>query len=206
MGLRRASLCVAVASTLLSGCGYYTVVPLWEVTKVAASGAITSLQSAPGQASNTIYHAHPTLSAVCIEYNPDAQTADVVPALQRALKVHAIESRVYEGQGAIGSCPVWLRYTTLMAWDKVPSGERYQSFVQEASLTLQSAQGEVLSSSQYEVGPGFGTSKWATVYDKLSPVVTALVTGVEPQRAGFFGTLKKKKDKDKDKDKVKEKS
>lgn len=178
----RHMLAVAVVGGLTqSGCSIMSPIPLWELAKAAGGGAVVGMQGAAGEASNTVYHPHAPFSSVCIAYNPGAQTADVLPALQRALRTHAIESRVYE-EGSPASCPVWLRYSTQMEWDKAPLTERFQSYVSEASLTLQSAQGRVLSSSHYAVDPVFGTSKWATTFDKLAPVVSALVTGVATEK------------------------
>ncbi len=186
--LARQSLALmAAGSILLSGCSILSPIPLWEMTKAAGSGAALGMQSSAGQAVDTVYHLHAPFKTVCIEFNPGAQTADIVPALQRALKVLAIESRVYdESPGALASCPVWLRYSTLMEWDKAPMSDRYQSYVSEASLTLQSAQGKVLSSSRYLVDPVFGTSKWASTFDKLAPVVSALVTGFATENRSTY--------------------
>lgn len=174
----RHSLAMAVAgSVVLSGCSVISPIPLWELTKAAGSGAALGMQSAAGEAVDTVYYLHAPFKSVCIEFNPGAQVADVLPALQRALKLNAIDSRVYEATGPLAACPVWLRYTTLVEWEKAPMNDRYQSYVSDASLTLQSAQGRVLSSSRYRVDPVFASSKWASTFDKLAPVVTALITG-----------------------------
>lgn len=187
MSARHPLALVAAGSLMLSGCSIFSPLPLWELTKAAGSGAAIGIQSSAGEALDTVYHLHAPFKSVCIEFNPDVQTADVVPALQRALRGLSIESRVYEAAGGMGACPVWLRYSTLMEWDKAPLTDRYQSYVSEAALMLQSAQGKVLSSSRYQVDPGFGSSKWASTYDKLAPVVSALVTGFgsKKQTASF---------------------
>jgi hypothetical protein len=174
----RHSLAWGVAgSVMLSGCSIFSPVPLWEMTKAAGTGAALGMQSSAGEAVDTVYHPHAPFKSVCIEFNPDVQTPDVVPALQQALKANSIDSRVYEVASGFGSCPVWLRYRTLMEWDKAPMTDRYQSYLSVASLLLQSAQGTVLSSSHYLVAPGLGSSKWASSFHKLAPVVFALVTG-----------------------------
>jgi len=177
---------VAAGSLALSGCSIFSPIPLWELTKAAGTGAALGMQSSAGEPVDTVYHLHAPFKSVCIEFNPAAQSADVVPALQRALKANAIESRVYESAGVFGSCPVWLRYSTLMEWDRAPMTDRYQSYVSEASLMLQSAQGTVLSSSRYLVDPVFGTSKWASTFDKLAPVVSALVTGFSAEKRSAY--------------------
>jgi len=186
MAIRRSLALVAAGSMALSGCSILSPIPLWELTKAAGSGAALGVQSASGEAVDTVYHLHAPFKSVCIEYNPGAQTADVLPALQRALKVQSIDSRVYEAPGTLAPCPVWLRYTTQMEWDKAPMTDRFQSYVSEASLTLQNAQGQVLSSSRYAVDPVFGTSKWASTFDKLAPVVAALVTGFATEKRSSY--------------------
>jgi hypothetical protein len=172
----------AAASLALSGCSILSPMPMWELAKATGGLAAKAIQSDPGEASNTVHHPHASFSELCIEFNPQTQTADVVPALQTALRSHQIESRVYEGEAAGTQCRVWLRYSTLMEWDKPSLSDRYQSYVSSAALTLQSSQGRVLSSSYYTVDPAFGSSKWASTYDKLAPVVAALVTGVVPAK------------------------
>lgn len=172
----------AAASLALSGCSIVSPMPLWELAKATGGLAAKTVQSDPGEARNTVHHPHAPFTELCIEFNPQTQTADVVPALQTALRSHRIESRVYEGEAAGAQCRVWLRYSTLMEWDKPSLSDRYQSYVSSAALTLQSAQGRVLSSSYYTVDTTFGTSKWASTHDKLAPVVAALVTGVVPTK------------------------
>jgi hypothetical protein len=155
---------------------------VWELAKATGGLATMAMQSGPGEASDTVHHVHAPFTELCIEFNPQTQTADVLPALQTALRSQHIESRVYEGAIAGARCQVWLRYSTQMDWGKPPLSERYQSYVSAAALSLQSAQGTVLSSSHYALDPTFGSSKWASTYDKLAPVVAALVTGVVPAK------------------------
>jgi len=178
--------CGVLGSLTLSGCSILSPIPLWEMTKAAGSGMSLGMQSASGEAVDTVYHLHAPFKSVCIEYNPGTQTADVVPALQRALKAQSIDSRVYEAPGTLAPCPVWLRYTSLMEWDKAPMSDRFQSYVSEASLTLQNAQGQILSNSRYVVDPVFATSKWASTFDKLAPVVAALVTGFATEKRSNY--------------------
>lgn len=174
---------LVLASLSLPGCSIVSPLPLWEFAKTTGGLATIALQSEPGEAVNTVYHAHSAFQALCIEFNPASPTADLLPALQMALRQHQIESRIYEAQTAgSGACPVWLRYSAQIDWDRRPLSDQYQAYLSAASLTLQSAQGRVLSSSHYAVDPVFGISKWATTQDKLSPVVAALVTGVEPEK------------------------
>jgi len=180
MAARRHTLALAVASLSLSGCAILSPVPLWELTKATGQLAFSSLQTEPGEASDTVYHTHARFTNLCIEYNPQAQTADVVPALQLALRAHQIDSRVYESAITAPPCPVWLRYSAQMEWGIPPYSERYQAYISQAALTLQTDRGQVLSSSRYSLGEGLLSSRWASTQDKLAPVVSALVTGVQP--------------------------
>jgi len=175
---------LAFGALTLSACSIVSPVPLWELAKATGGMATVSMQSGPGVAVNTVYHPHAPVTTLCIEFNPHTASADVIPALQMALRTHQIESRVYDEQSPISACAVWLRYSAQMAWDKRPLTENYQAYVSTASLTLQSAKGQVLSSSHYTVDPDYGRSKWATTHDKLAPVVAALVTGIVPERRG----------------------
>lgn len=175
---------VAVLGGLQSGCSIISLspTPMWELAKATGGLATMAIQSEPGQASNTVYHAHQPFSELCIEFNPQTQVADVVPALQTALRSQHIESRVYEGAVAGQQCHVWLRYSAQIDWDTRPLSGRFQSYVSAATLSLQTAQGRVLSSSDYTLDLTYGASKWASTYDKLEPVIAALVSGVVPAR------------------------
>ncbi len=173
---------LACAALGLCACSIVSPLPLWELAKATGGMATMSLQSEPGEAVNTVYHPHAPLRTLCIEFNPHTASADVIPALQTALRTHRIESRVYDEQTPVPACSVWLRYSAQMAWDKRPLSDSYQAYMSAASLTLHSARGQVLSSSHYLVDPDLGRSKWASTHDKLAPVVAALLTGVVPER------------------------
>lgn len=174
---------LTVASLSLAGCSILSPVPLWELAKATGEMTTRTIQSAEGEASNTVYHAHAPFSKLCIEYNPQTQAADVIPALQLALRAHQIDSRVFESAISAPNCPIWLRYSAQMEWDKAPLSDRYEAYISQAALTLQNNRGQVLSSSYYTVGDSYRTSKWASVQDKLTPVVSALITGVIPVKS-----------------------
>jgi hypothetical protein len=180
MSPRRQTTTLALLSLSLSGCSLLSPLPLWELTKATGDLASQAMLTEPGRASDTVYHPHQRISELCIEYNPQTQTGDVLPALQLALRTHQIESRVYDVPPNAGLCQVWLRYSTQTAWDKPPLSDRYQAYVSAAALTLQSDRGQVLSSSHYSLESGWHSSKWASTQDKLAAVVSALVTGVAP--------------------------
>lgn len=159
-------------------CSIITPMPALELLKATGGAASVAILSQPGEASNTVYHAHAPVQQLCIAFNPQTQMADVVPALQLALRKQGIESRVYDGMASTDKCPTWLHYSAFIDWDIPPLGNQYRAYISTASLTLQSANGQVLSSSHYALEPTFGKSKWASTQDKLSPVVTALLGGL----------------------------
>jgi len=137
--LQLQGLVLVMAGLSLSGCSIISPAPLWELAKATGSLASMAVATAPGESSNTVYHAHEPLKELCIEFNPQAQVADIVPALQIALRQHQIESR-----------------------------------------------------SHYELDPVLGTSKWASTQDKLTPVVSALITGIENKPASTPTSQKEK--------------
>jgi hypothetical protein len=176
--------CIAGACVLQAGCSIVSPVPLWELAKSAGMVASAAIPYSSSEASNTVYHLHPTFQNLCIEFNPESAVPDVIPALQIELRKHQIESRVYDttpltAGALIEECRVWLKYRAYIAWDIPPMSDGYRSYVNTASLTLQTANGVVLSTSNYELGTGFGAGKWASTQSKLAPVVTALVTGFQ---------------------------
>lgn len=181
--LRPLALVLAMAGLSLSGCSIVSPMPLWELAKATGGLASMHMSNEPGEPSNTVYHTHEPLKALCIEFNPLAQVADIVPALQTALRQHQIESRVYESVVATEKCNVWLKYSAFIDWGRPPLSDHYRPYVSKAALTLQTARGLVLSSSHYELDPTFGSSKWASTRDKLAPVVSALISGIENKPA-----------------------
>lgn len=167
------------ATLLASGCSIISPAPLWEMAKATGMAAGMTMQTAPGQSSDTVHHPHEPVKDLCIEFNPQTQVGDIVPALQTALRAHQIESRVYDSAIGLQRCKIWLRYSASIDWDRPPMNAHFTPYVSQAALTLQTANGIVLSNSHYRIDDMFKTSKWASTRDKLAPVVTALITGIE---------------------------
>jgi hypothetical protein len=171
------ALTVTALGLTLQGCAIVTPSPLWELAKLTGGLASATMQSQPGTASHTVFHPHGKFSELCIEYNPQAQVPDVLPALQAALQSHRIDSRIHDSPITGARCQVWLRYSAQMQWGRRWLTDDQQPYMSHAVLTLQSARGEVLSSSNYEIS-SMARSKWASTHDKLFATVTALITGV----------------------------
>ena len=170
---------VAVAAAVSSACSVLSPAPTFELIKASGTAASYWLASGPVTASDTVHHQHATPRSICIEFNRDAQTAEVVPALQAELRKHQVESRVYETGTPSDVCPVWLRYTAAIDWDTPFWEVSYRAYLSQAALTLRDADGTVLASSAYQPRGFYELGKWSSTRDKLAPVVTALLTGFE---------------------------
>jgi hypothetical protein len=163
---------------VLSGCSVLTPLPVWELTKGAAAAVNTAIGLGPGSAVNTIYHDHAPARQVCIEYNPDCQVPDMIPALLGEFRGRQISARIYESSANIQACPYWVRYSAYTAWDEKMFGKGYAAYVSSITLTMFDANGRVLSGGAYVSDRSvFGAGKWASVQTKLAPVVDALVAG-----------------------------
>ena len=141
-------------------------------------GTATSvaISMAPTQATDTVYHPHSRRRFWCIELNRDAQVTDIVPALQNELQSQGVESRLYEAGNTPPDCPAVLHYMAWLRWDQPLWRSDYQPYLQAASLTLRSGEGEVLATTRYELDL-LGTGKWASTRKKMGPLVRALLTG-----------------------------
>ena len=168
----------ALLSLALSGCSIVSPLPLWELAKAGGAAAGMSMGSGPVEASDTVFHPHEPFQALCIEFNPQVQAGDMVLALQDTLLKQRIQSRVYESIAVAEKCHVWLKYQAEIEWGIPPMGDNYRPYLSRVTLTLRSARGTVLSTSSYAMDPNSNFGKWTPTRDKLTPVVTALLTGV----------------------------
>jgi hypothetical protein len=169
---------VAVAAAL-PGCSILSPAPVFELVKASGAAAASVIANGPSKAKNTVYHEHPSLDSICVEYNPQTPDPDIAPALQAELKIHEIDSRVYEPGGTPESCRFVLSYTADIEWGTPPLGAGYKPYIRYATLTLRDDNGKVLASSAYSLDGAFQMGKWAPNRSKLAPVVTALVTGFD---------------------------
>ncbi len=175
----RTLLALLTTACAAQGCALVSPAPTLELLKATGTAASYMLSRGPTAATQTIYHAHPVPRSLCIEINRESPTGDVVPALQAELQRHGIDSRVYDSGTPPAACPVWLRYTAFIEWDVPPFGNEYRAYLSRAALTLHTAEGRVLASSAYEPTSVYEIGRWSTTREKLAPVVTAIVTGVE---------------------------
>ncbi|HEX7639114.1 MAG TPA: cell division protein FtsI [Burkholderiaceae bacterium] len=176
----RLALALALAAAgASSGCSIISPAPVLELVKATGAAAASAIANGPSHAKNTVYHEHPALDTVCVEYNPSTPDPDIAPALQAELKMHEIDSRVYEAGSLPSSCHFRLSYTADIEWGTPPLSSGYKSYIRDATLTLRDESGNVLASSGYALDGAFQMGKWSPPRSKLAPVVTALVTGFE---------------------------
>ena len=182
-GLALARLCLPLLP--LAGCSVMAPAPVWELAKAGAGLASMAIAAAPSRASQTHRQFNGALDAVCIRFDPDTPVADIVPALQAELRRHRVESRVYDRAMPAETCATWLQYAAQIDWDQPPFHGEFKPFLRHAALSLRSARGEVLSTSQYLLDGGFSQGKWTSTREKLAPVVTALLTGIDGSEPAF---------------------
>ncbi len=161
----------------LSACSIVTPSPLFELIKATGMAASTAIAQGPSDASYLVHHGASAPATLCIEYNPDTQVADLLPAIQNELKTHQIESRIYEISGVLDQCPIWLKYSAYMEWDTPPFSSTYQPFMSRAMFTLQRSNGEIIGSSGYELGAELQMGKWSGTRNKIARAIHALVKG-----------------------------
>ena len=147
------------------------------MVKAGGMALDTAVAQGPSDASYLVHHGDKKPNSLCIEYNPDTQVADILPAIQNELKTHDIESRIYEISGILDQCPIWLKYSAYMEWDTPPFSSTYQPFMSRAMFTLQRNNGEIIGSSGYELGTELQIGKWSGTRNKIARAIHALVKG-----------------------------
>jgi len=167
-----------LAGTCQAGCALVSPVPLFELTKATGAAIAVAIPYGSTHASDTVHHGHAPFDTLCIELNPETHSREFLPALQAELKQQRVESRLYEGTLPAG-CKVSLKYSAYIDWGIPPLGTEYQSYLASMTLVLRGDDGTVLSSSAYETDTALGWGKWSSTRAKLSPVVTALLTGFQ---------------------------
>jgi hypothetical protein len=166
-------------SFLQAACSLFSPVPVWELVKVSGIAASSVISVGPSKARDTVYHIHPTFNKVCIVFNPESQASEILPAMQSELRLHQIESRIYEPGTGLNACDIWLHYEAGIEWAIPPFTSEYKTYLTTATLTLRAKGGKVLSRSSYALDPVYGMGKWSSTRSKIAPVVTAIVTGFE---------------------------
>lgn len=167
---------IILASSGLLGCSIVTPAPLIELAKATGAAASTMISVTPSEPVNVVQNVAVSPKSVCIEYNPVCPVADMLPALQQGLIKNGISSRVYEPGTHFGYCRYWMKYSASMDWDTPLLGDESQSYLTSARLTLVSDAGLVLAYSEYRLGGLMQPGKWASVYQKMEPVVRSLVS------------------------------
>ncbi|MBO9537730.1 cell division protein FtsI [Herbaspirillum sp.] len=159
----------------LPGCVVTSTSALVDAASLVGYAASGVKSIAPNAPANPIVYSKEAIREVCIEWNGAVALSDFVPGLQGELQKHGVQSRVYDAGTQAVACPVTLTYTGYVKWDTKAFAAAYTPYLTFASLTLR-RDGRVLGSAQYRIG-AFGQDKWASVGEKLGPLVDALLPG-----------------------------
>lgn len=169
--------CIWLACSALacSGCSVFSYEPTWELVKAAGTSTSYMIAGIPPKAIDTVHHGvMPPLKSVCIAFNPDVQSMEMVPAIQMSLQQRQIDSRVFDSVSNIPMCTAWLHYSAVIEWGSPPLASGFRSYVSQARLTLKTDDGRVLASSTFALGGALEIGKWASTQDKVDAVVNAL--------------------------------
>lgn len=181
LAARAGAIAVAAASSLaLGGCSMFAFSPSLELLKASGTAASYMVAGVPVKAVDTVQHGDMPdglARGVCIVFNPGVSVQEFLPAMQGALQRRQIDSRVFESDAESPQCPVWLHYMATVEWGAPPWSNVARPYVLRATLTLKTAEGRVLASSNYEPGGALEMGKWATTGAKVDAVVQALVSG-----------------------------
>ncbi|MBP0598894.1 cell division protein FtsI [Herbaspirillum sp. LeCh32-8] len=159
----------------LSGCVVTSTSALVDAASLVGYAASGVKSMSPNPPANPIVYSKDPIREICIEWNGAVALSDFVPGLQGELLKHGVQSRVYDAGTQALACPVTMSYTGYVKWDTKVFSDAYSPYLTYASLTLR-RDGRVLASAQYRIG-SFGQDKWATVGEKLAPLVDALLPG-----------------------------
>lgn len=167
-------ICLGISVLGPSGCVVLTPSPAVEALNAlgaAASGAISVMPTS--SLDTQVVHLHRKISSVCIEFNPNTEVSDFVPALQAALLDQDVKSRVYASPGQFGDCQATVDYVAYIEWGKKMFSDSYSSYLVSAVINLREND-KVLASVSYRLSDrDFG--KWASTYNKIKPAVRALL-------------------------------
>lgn len=171
----RTIIIVSLVASSLSGCIMMPSEPLVQAASLVGYAASGVKSMSPTSSPNPVVYNKDPVREVCIEWNGSVALSDFVPALQNELQRHGVNSRVYDAGTQSVGCPVTLSYTGYVKWDTKVFTDAYTPYLTYAALTLR-REGRVMGSAQYRIG-SFGQDKWATINEKLAPLVDALLPG-----------------------------
>lgn len=167
---------VALAASVLPGCSLMSTL---ELASLAGQAAHTGLQYVtPARSTNTVHLGAAVPREACIEHNPFVGSPDVLPALLAELGEHGVRIRVLAADAGV-PCATWIRYAAVIQWDVPPFEQDQQPYLSQASLSMVTGDGRLLSQSEYRLEGSLPFRKWTSTRSKLQPVVNALLTGVE---------------------------
>lgn len=165
---------IATLLALSAGCVVVPPDPTYQAVSLASTMLVGATSMVPGVPHNAVAHPHGRIDQVCIQFNPAVALPDFVPAVQRELRDHSVDSRLYERGMQPEDCQAILDYSAYLDWGQRALDEQYSAYLTFASMTLRTSDGRVLASANYEGGP-LGLDKWSSTQSKISGVVSALL-------------------------------
>ncbi|HEX7638036.1 MAG TPA: hypothetical protein VF457_06525 [Burkholderiaceae bacterium] len=172
-----------LALPAIAACSAMSVNPTAEGLKAGAYVAARLIAVGPSHARETVRHGRVVAGTVCIEYNPRAPLADLVPALQHEFAIRGVRTRVIDGPPPASSCDQFLTYDADVDWAIDPFSGGYEPYVLRAGLALRDTGGKVVASTGYRLGDSFRVGQWASTASKVAPMVDQLMPSIEPAPA-----------------------
>ncbi len=161
----------------LCGCSLLSVdtpMRLIELTRTIGTAAV---QRSPTSAKDIIHHGDGIAQNVCILLNPRLQLPDLLPAIQKKLKDHQVNSRVFELQTPRSDCDAWLKYAGAALWDTPLFSDTLQPYLDSLHLSLERPDGRFMSRASFEMRPYMSAARWVSTERKIEPVIKSLLTG-----------------------------
>lgn len=109
------------------------------------------------------------ISRICIEENRRVIFSEFLDTIKDRIAYHGIDTVVYSGDITSETCEYTLWYTALRSWDFTP-------YLSHAELKLYKNK-ILIGEAQYHLkgGGGLALNKWASVAQKMDPVIDALL-------------------------------
>ncbi len=164
-------ICSLLCVLSLSGCVTVLSVPLDDALNLVVAG-YSELVAASGSDLEPCALRYP-LHSICIEYNPEVATTELIPSLQRRFRQLQIETTLYAPGAVPLMCEATLRYVASRGWSNHFMSSDKQAYLGEADLFLYQ-NGQVMASAHYQTSR-LGYEKWTATSSKTDPVVDELV-------------------------------
>ena len=106
---------------------------------------------------------------ICIQSNPKVIVGDFIPVVEDVFQNHKITTEIYYNDMP-NTCKINLTYTALQSWD-------FTLYLSHAEIRVYKEKQKIGYAEFHEVAGGMSLSfnKWASVKDKMTPVLNDLL-------------------------------